>query len=160
VTWFDDEMEALTSTAHQLGMPVAVHTGAADGCKQAIRCGARTAELLGRSDLGVLAPGKLADIVAMAGDPIADIGATAKVDFVMKDGVVFRAPSLGNHRTRLGGGKKERQLSAGPILPHQSAARPQEGNHGRRRLYPHRHLLGPVPSVPIQRALLLSPLIR
>jgi imidazolonepropionase-like amidohydrolase len=51
------------------------------------------AELLGRSDLGVLAPGKLADIVAMPGDPIADIGATAKVDFVMKDGVVYRAPS-------------------------------------------------------------------
>ena len=44
-------------------------------------------------DLGVLAPGKLADIVAMPGDPIADIGATAKVDFVMKDGVVYRAPS-------------------------------------------------------------------
>ena len=209
VTWFDDEMEALTSTAHQLGMPVAVHTGAADGCKQDIRCGARSlehaylidaegiemaekagsyivptmqmtqedlhelqagtlpcqavwkfkrdnegilasqrllagsrvkvaygtdcgmfpfshgilefqamvkaglnsaralragtsvaAELLGRSDLGVLAPGKLADIVAMTGDPIADIGATATVDFVMKDGVVFRAPGLGNHLTR------------------------------------------------------------
>ena len=44
VTWFDDEMEALTSTAHQLGMPVAVHTGAAEGCKQAIRCGARSLE--------------------------------------------------------------------------------------------------------------------
>ena len=27
---------------------------------------------------------------------------------------------------RLGGGKKERQLSAGPILPHQSAARPKK----------------------------------
>jgi imidazolonepropionase-like amidohydrolase len=25
VTWFDDEMEALRSTAHQLRMPVAVH---------------------------------------------------------------------------------------------------------------------------------------
>ena len=49
------------------------------------------AELLGQSDLGVLAPGKLADIVAMPGDPIADIGVTAKVDFVMKDGIVFRA---------------------------------------------------------------------
>lgn len=44
VTWFDDEMEVLTSTAHQLGMPVAVHTGAAEGCKQAIRFGARSLE--------------------------------------------------------------------------------------------------------------------
>jgi imidazolonepropionase-like amidohydrolase len=202
VTWFDEEMEVLTSTAHQLGMPVAVHTGAADGCKQAIRCGARSiehvyliddgglamaeregtfvvptmqmtqedlqslragtlpaqavwkfrrdsekilasqqliarsnvkiaygtdcgmfpfshgilefqamvnagvsavralkaatsvaAELLDRDDIGVLAPGKLADIVAMPGDPIADIRVTAKVDFVMKDGVVYHAPA-------------------------------------------------------------------
>lgn len=199
VTWFDDEMEALTSTARQLGMPVAVHTGAAEGCKQAIRFGARSlehaylidseaigmaeqagsfivptmqmtqedlhslqagtlpcqavwkfrrdnerilasqklltgskvkiaygtdcgmfpfshgilefqamvkaglspsralkaatsiaAELLSRDELGVLAPGKLADIVAMPGDPIADIRATAEVDFVMKDGLVYR----------------------------------------------------------------------
>ena len=199
VTWFNDEMEVLTSTAHQLGMPVAVHTGAAEGCKQAIRFGARSlehaylidseglqmaeqagsfvvptmqmtqedlqelkagtlpcqavwkfrrdnenilksqrllaasqvkiaygtdcgmfpfshgmlefqamvnaglsparalkaatsvaAELLGREDLGVLAPGKLADIVAMPGNPMADIRATANVDFVMKDGIVYR----------------------------------------------------------------------
>lgn len=205
VTWFDDEMEALTSAAHQLGMPVAVHTGAPEGCKQAVRYGARSlehaylidaegiemteragafivptmqmtqedlhelqagtlpcqavwkfkrdnegilasqrllakssvkvaygtdcgmfpfshgilefqamvkaglspvralkagtsvaAELLGCNNLGVLAPGKLADIVAMPGDPIADIGATAKVDFVMKDGIVCRAPKLAN----------------------------------------------------------------
>jgi imidazolonepropionase-like amidohydrolase len=202
ITWFDDEMKVLTTTAHQLGMPVAVHTGAAEGCKQAIRFGARSlehaylidseeiqmaeragsyivptmqmtqedlhelqagtlpcqavwkfrrdnekilasqklltasrakiaygtdcgmfpfshgifefqamvkaglspvralkaatsiaAELLNRDDLGVLAPGKLADIVAMPGDPIADIGVTAKVDFVMKDGVVYRDDS-------------------------------------------------------------------
>jgi hypothetical protein len=38
------------------------------------RCRRATA----RSDLGVLAPGKLADIVAMPGDPIADIDATAR----------------------------------------------------------------------------------
>lgn len=201
LTWFDDELKVLTSTARQLGMPVAVHTGAAEGCKQAIRFGARSiehaylidaegiqmaeqagsfivptmqmtqedlhalqagtlpcqavwkfrrdsekilasqrllagsqvriaygtdcgmfpfshgilefqamvkvglspvralqaatsvaAELLRRDDLGVLAPGKLADIVAMPGDPIADIGATANVDFVMKEGVVYRTP--------------------------------------------------------------------
>lgn len=43
-TWFDDEMDALCQTARQLGMPVAVHTGAADACKQAIRSGARSLE--------------------------------------------------------------------------------------------------------------------
>jgi imidazolonepropionase-like amidohydrolase len=43
-TWFDDEMDALCSTAHMLGMPVAVHTGAAEACKQAIRSGARSLE--------------------------------------------------------------------------------------------------------------------
>lgn len=43
-TWFDEEMEARCSTAELLGMPVAVHTGAADGCKQAIRFGARSLE--------------------------------------------------------------------------------------------------------------------
>ena len=48
------------------------------------------AELLSRDDLGVLAPGKLAAIIAMPGDPIADIRATAKVDFVMRDGIVYR----------------------------------------------------------------------
>jgi imidazolonepropionase-like amidohydrolase len=43
-TWFDDEMDAVCSTARLLGMPVAVHTGAAEACKQAIRCGARSLE--------------------------------------------------------------------------------------------------------------------
>ena len=201
VTWFDDEMNILAATARQLGMPVAVHTGAADGCKQAIRAGARSlehaylidadalamakeagiyvvptmqmtqedlhalhahtlpcqavwkfsrdngeilasqrlitgsdvniaygtdcgmfpfshgilefqamvaaglaparalkaatsvaAELLDQHDIGVLAVGKHADIVAMPGDPIADIRVTTKVDFVMKSGVVYRSP--------------------------------------------------------------------
>jgi imidazolonepropionase-like amidohydrolase len=201
VTWFDDEMNLLAATARQLGMPVAVHTGAADGCRQAIRAGARSlehaylidtealalaqqagtylvptmqmtqedlhalhehtlpcqaiwkfsrdsgaivdsqrliahsdvkiaygtdcgmfpfdhgilefqamvaagitpvralqaatsvaAELLGQDDIGVLAAGRHADIVAMPGDPLADISATAKVDFVMKSGRVYRSP--------------------------------------------------------------------
>jgi hypothetical protein len=41
---------------------------------------------------------------------------------------------------RLGSGKKEKQLPTGPILPHQSPARPQEGDHGRRSLHPYRYL--------------------
>ncbi len=199
VTWFEDEMQCLAETARQLGLPVAVHTGAAEGCKQALRAGARNLEhcyliddegiamaeqsgaflvptmqmtredkamlkagklpmqatwkfrrdvdeieraqkrivtsnadvaygtdcgmfpfshgilefqamvaaglaplralkaatsvaanLLQRDDIGVLAVGKQADIVAMDGDPIADIAATEKVDFVMKTGRVYR----------------------------------------------------------------------
>jgi imidazolonepropionase-like amidohydrolase len=219
LTWFNDEMQVLTSTARQLGMPVAVHTGAAEGCKQAIRFGARSlehaylidsealqmaeragsyivptmqmtqedlhelqagtlpcqavwkfrrdnekiiasqkllassevkiaygtdcgmfpfshgilefqamvaagltpiralkaatsvaAELLSRDDIGVLAPGKLADVVAMPGDPIANIAATAKVDFVMKDGIVYRGSSRSSDTAaRAQDGKGHRQ---------------------------------------------------
>jgi imidazolonepropionase-like amidohydrolase len=203
VTWFEDEMQCLAETAHQLGLPVAVHTGAAEGCKQALRAGVRSLEhcylidddgigmaeqsgtfivptmqmtredkamlragklpmqatwkfrrdvdeieraqrrivmskahvaygtdcgmfpfshgilefqamaaaglaplralkaatsiaasLLQRDDIGVLAPGKQADIVAMAGDPLADIAATEKVDFVMRAGRVYRHQEL------------------------------------------------------------------
>jgi imidazolonepropionase-like amidohydrolase len=199
VTWFEDEMQCLAETAHQLGLPVAVHTGAAEGCKQALRAGARSLEhcyliddegiamaeqsgtflvptmqmtredkamlkagtlptqatwkfrrdvdeiehaqkrivtskaqvafgtdcgmfpfshgilefqamvaagltplralkaatsvaasLLQQNDIGVLAPGKQADIVALPGDPIADIAATERVDFVMKTGRIYR----------------------------------------------------------------------
>jgi len=208
VTWFDDEMNILAATARQLGMPVAVHTGAAEGCRQAIRAGVRSlehaylidhealgmakeagtfvvptmqmtqedlhalhahtlpcqavwkfsrdnreilqsqrliarsdvkiaygtdcgmfpfshgilefqamvaagltpvrvlkaatsvaAELLAQDDIGVLAAGKHADIVAMPGDPMADIEVTAKVDFVMKSGNIYRC--RGEARTRL-----------------------------------------------------------
>ncbi|PZQ21288.1 MAG: amidohydrolase family protein, partial [Stenotrophomonas acidaminiphila] len=38
--------------------------------------------------------GKRADIVAVPGDPVADINAVLKVDFVMKDGTVYRTPRL------------------------------------------------------------------
>jgi imidazolonepropionase-like amidohydrolase len=49
------------------------------------------AELLGQSAaIGHLAPGMLADIVAVPGDPLQDITALQHVMFVMKDGVVFR----------------------------------------------------------------------
>ncbi len=203
VTWFEDEMQCLAQTARQLELPLAVHTGAAEGCKQALRAGARSvehcyliddegivmaehagaylvptmqmtredkallqagklpdqavwkfrrdvdaielaqkriarsaakvaygtdcgmfpfshgilefqamvaagltttralkaatsvaAELLERDELGVLAPGKQADIVAMPGNPLADITATAQVDFVMKGGRIYRHGSF------------------------------------------------------------------
>jgi imidazolonepropionase-like amidohydrolase len=49
------------------------------------------AELLGiASKVGTLEKGKLADIIAMPGDPTADITATERVSFVMKEGKIIR----------------------------------------------------------------------
>ena len=41
-------------------------------------------------EIGVVAPGALADIIAVPGDPLHDIKALEDVQFVMKDGQVFR----------------------------------------------------------------------
>lgn len=50
-----------------------------------------TADLLGISDtLGTLESGKLADIVAVEGNPLDDISIMQNVAFVMKDGVVYK----------------------------------------------------------------------
>ena len=51
------------------------------------------AEVLGVADQGVLEAGKRADVIALPGDPVADIGNVLRVDFVMKDGAVYREPA-------------------------------------------------------------------
>jgi imidazolonepropionase-like amidohydrolase len=49
------------------------------------------ADLIGASDrIGSIQPGRYADIVGVAGDPLTDIGAFENVTFVMKDGVIFK----------------------------------------------------------------------
>jgi imidazolonepropionase-like amidohydrolase len=69
-------------TLHEAGMPSldvirAITTNAA--------------EMLGWQDrVGAIEPGKFADLVAVAGDPIADITELERVRFVMKDGRVIR----------------------------------------------------------------------
>jgi imidazolonepropionase-like amidohydrolase len=51
----------------------------------------RAAEMLDRQgELGVIAAGAYADIVAVSGDPLSDIHELERVKFVMKDGAVFR----------------------------------------------------------------------
>lgn len=58
----------------------------------AIRAGTSVdANLLGMADkIGTLEPGRLADIVAVPGDPSIQIRQVEKVFFVMKDGVIYR----------------------------------------------------------------------
>ena len=62
---------------------------------QAIESGTRVAaELLDMSDrIGTVEPGKLADIVAVPGNPLQDITAMERVRFVMKDGVNQTQPA-------------------------------------------------------------------
>ncbi len=52
------------------------------------------AEVLGVDDQGVIESGKRADIVAMPGDPLKDIGMVMHVDFVMKDGVIYKNTTI------------------------------------------------------------------
>src|SRR5436190_137635 len=61
----------------------------------ALRAGTSSdADLLGISaKVGTLEKGKLADIVAMPGDPTADITATERVSFVMKEGKIVKNSS-------------------------------------------------------------------
>jgi imidazolonepropionase-like amidohydrolase len=49
------------------------------------------AKLLGwQGQIGALKPGYFADVIAVPGNPLADISALQKVTFVMKGGVIFR----------------------------------------------------------------------
>ena len=48
------------------------------------------AQALGRDDIGSIAPGKRADIIAVAGSPLEDVTRLQKVDFVMHRGVVAK----------------------------------------------------------------------
>ena len=60
---------------------------------QAIQAATSTAaKVLGHlgDDLGAIAPGKYADIIAVSGDPIANVAELEHVRFVMKAGVVYR----------------------------------------------------------------------
>jgi imidazolonepropionase-like amidohydrolase len=51
----------------------------------------RAAEMLEmKGEIGVVAPGAYADVIAVNGDPLKDIATLEHVHFVMHDGAVFK----------------------------------------------------------------------
>jgi imidazolonepropionase-like amidohydrolase len=53
------------------------------------------ARIMGIPDLGTIEPGKLADVIAVEGNPLFDITALAQVKVVVKDGVIYKGgPAL------------------------------------------------------------------
>jgi imidazolonepropionase-like amidohydrolase len=51
------------------------------------------ARILGMEDrIGTIAPGKIADLVAVSGDPLADMSALRRVRLVMQSGTIVRTP--------------------------------------------------------------------
>lgn len=77
-------------SAKEFGLMVGLGMSPAAALRAA---GPAAADLLGLSaTIGTLEKGKEADIVAVPGDPLADIRATEKVFFVMKGGKIYRQP--------------------------------------------------------------------
>jgi len=63
---------------------------------QAIKSGTSlAAELLGSSDIGAVAAGMYADLVAVQGDPLKDVAELQRMKFVMKGGTVYLCSSCG-----------------------------------------------------------------
>jgi imidazolonepropionase-like amidohydrolase len=74
--------------ANEFGFMVKFGMPPMDAIKSATSSAANLLEMKG--DIGVLAPGAFADIIAVQGDPLANIDALKNATFVMKDGNVFR----------------------------------------------------------------------
>ncbi len=76
------------------------------------------AQIMHRGDrLGSVAPGKLADLILVEGDPVADITNIRRVSLVMKDGVIYQPDAV--YRT-IG------------VLPSRATAPPLRPEHGRK----------------------------
>jgi hypothetical protein len=79
-------------------------------------------------DLGSIEKGKLADLIMVRGDPLADITTAANVQLVMKNGLVFtQAQILGPFRTPAAVEARRRDLSA--YLAH-CGAHPEQCGEG------------------------------
>jgi imidazolonepropionase-like amidohydrolase len=75
--------------AHEFAVYVGYGMRPADAIRTAT---VNAADLLGVSDRAVIAPGKLADLIAVRGNPLDDVKTLQQVLWVMKGGVVVKSP--------------------------------------------------------------------
>ena len=76
------------SIAEEFGRMVEFGMSPMDAIRSAT---SRAADMLdAQGEIGVIAPGAYADVIAVAGDPVKDIKELKRVRFVMKDGSVFK----------------------------------------------------------------------
>ena len=74
--------------ANEFGFMVKFGMSPMDAIKSATSSAANLLDMKG--DIGMIAPGAFADIMAVQGDPLANVEALKNVKFVMKDGSVFK----------------------------------------------------------------------
>jgi imidazolonepropionase-like amidohydrolase len=74
--------------ANEFGLMVKFGMSPMDAIKSATSTAANLLDMKG--DIGVIAPGAFADVMAVQGDPVANVEALKSVKFVMKDGNVFK----------------------------------------------------------------------
>jgi imidazolonepropionase-like amidohydrolase len=94
-----------TSTWRPEAMANELRDLVASGCSPMQALQAATgwaAGAMGWEDIGTLAPDKLADVVAVDGDPLADIEAMYKVALVLREGVVVKGNSCAGPTTPVG----------------------------------------------------------
>jgi imidazolonepropionase-like amidohydrolase len=86
----DTGVSAHGENAREFVLMVEAGMPAMEAIKSATSVTAKFLEIDDR--LGSVSVGKIADLVAVPGDPLVDITAMQRVHFVMKDGVVYRQP--------------------------------------------------------------------
>jgi len=74
--------------ANEFGYMVKFGMSPMDAIKSATSSAANLLEMKG--DIGVIAPGAFADIIAVQGDPLSNVEALKNATFVMKDGSIFK----------------------------------------------------------------------
>ena len=104
-----DQPKKMVRMAIRIGTPIALGTDAgiaphgtnAEEMLEYVDAGMSNVEALktgtvnaaaaaGLRDRGRLDPGMAADLIALDGDPVADIAQVMNVNFVMRDGIVFK----------------------------------------------------------------------